>query len=213
MVASGSDRTQRFNEATERHARLSWRLPECCWHGASRARVPGPGGGWFISVSFLQSGADGQSGGAMDWSGRPSVHRPWTQSLRTRISLCLASNVPIHAGPTYQDLQHGMPICGTSTRTRWPGLQGVLLSAWPRGRRSSSDSRSAASSRTAEFPTTAATWGDLLHLFFSPSRDETDRSRRSVHLSTELTRRAWHAALKCLQSRRPHRPNVAEAVG
>jgi len=90
------------------------------------------------SLSFLQSGGEmGKVVGAMDWSRTPlGPIESWPQSLRTSISLSLASNFPISIawGPQrvliYNDGY--WPICGAKhPHSMGQDFKECWLSAWP----------------------------------------------------------------------------------
>ena len=68
---------------------------------------------------------------AMDWAKTPlGPIDSWPQSLRTTVSLCLASNFPISLawGPKHVQIYNDgyWPICGGKSRSSWTGSLGAF---------------------------------------------------------------------------------------
>jgi signal transduction histidine kinase len=91
-----------------------------------------PAGSWLLG-----GGEMGKVIRAMDWSGTPLGHiDSWPQSLRTTVSLCLASNFPISIawGPQHIQIYNDgyWPICGAKhPQAMGQDFSECWASAWP----------------------------------------------------------------------------------
>ncbi|MBA3884495.1 MAG: response regulator [Acidobacteria bacterium] len=179
-------------------------------------------------LSFLQSGGEmGSVVGAMDWSRTPlGPIESWPQSLRTSISLCLASNFPIALAWGSQRIQiyndGYWPICGAKhPHSMGQDFKECWFSAWPvigaafeqatAGRAAFLENERMFLDRNGYLEETFFTFS------FSPIRDDTGQVAGLFHPVTELTQASLATRrLKVLQDLADHTANartVAEACG
>ena len=147
---------------------------------------------------FLRGGGEmGRLVASMDWSATPlGAIADWPQSLRTAVSLCLASNFPISMtwGPRHSQIYNDgyWPICGDKhPRSMGMDFSECWASAWPVIGAAFSSALAGESAYLEDQRIFLDRYGYLEETFFtfsfSPIRDESGGVGGLFHPVTEVT--------------------------